>query len=250
MSFLAPSRLLEFVALPKTDRDLATARFRVVAVSALLALLVALVCARQPWSAGWTAWLLAVFNIGLFLAHSIIRRDAAFARLIGFGLILGLGELVADALCVLYTGTLDYSVARSPMLWLSPVWMPLAWLCISVQIGYWGALLTRRFGLVRGAAITALIGAVNIPFYEQMAFHTHWWQYRNCLMWNHAPVYVIVAELFIGFCLAPLAVWALRGPRIVDAVYAGLCGGLATIAGGLIGYGLIERIPRWLGFQF
>ena len=170
----------------------------------------------------------------------------SFGRLLLFGLVLGFGELVADALCVRYTGTLDYSVARTPLLWRSPFWMPLAWMVISVQIGYWGTLLMGRLGTWRGAALTALVGAVNIPFYEQMAYYTHWWQYRNCLMWNHAPVYVIAAELFIGLCLAPLARWALRGPQERDAVWAGLLGAATTVVGGLIGYGLVERIPHWL----
>lgn len=240
--------MTKFVTNPVLNSQLLdAARLRVVSATALIALGVALVCAKQPWSAGWTAGLLALVNIALFGVHCLWFRDTPFARLVLFGLVLGVGELVADALCVRYTNTLDYSVARTPTLWLSPVWMPLAWLVVSVQIGYWGTLLMNRLGAWRGALLTAVIGAVNIPFYEQMAFYTHWWQYRNCLMWNHAPLYVIVAELFIGLCLAPLARWALKGPTWREAVWAGACGGAATVAGGLIGYGLVERIPQWLG---
>ena len=43
-------------------------------------------------------------------------------------------------------------------------------------------------------ALTAVLGAVNIPFYEEMAYHAHWWQYQNCRMLGHTPLYIIVAE--------------------------------------------------------
>ena len=226
---------------------LSAARLRVVGFTALLAFCTALLCANKPWSAGWTAALLSFATLGCFVGHCVWWRDLPFARLVLFGLVFGVGELIADALCVTYTGTLDYSVTKSPMLWLSPFWMPLAWLAVSVQIGYWGTHLMKRFGPVRGAILTALIGAINIPFYEQMAYHTNWWAYRNCLMINHAPVYVIVAELFIGATLAPLAARALRGPTWHSAFWAGIAGGAATVVGGIIGYGVVEKIPSWLG---
>ena len=238
----------ETSAMSETPNVLHAARLRVVGFTALLALGTAILCANKDWSAGWTAAFLSYATLFSFAAHCVWRRDKGFARLVVFGFVFGVGELIADALCVLFTQTLDYSSTKSPMVWHSPFWMPLAWLAVSVQIGYWGTHLMKRFGSVRGALLTALIGAVNIPFYEQMAYHTHWWAYKNCLMINHAPVYVIVAELFIGAALAPLARIALRGPHLSDAVWAGLLGGLSTIVGGLIGYGMVEKIPQWLGF--
>jgi hypothetical protein len=44
-----------------------------------------------------------------------------------FGLIVGLSELPADAWLTNFTRSLDYWVGGGPMLWPSPVWMPLAW---------------------------------------------------------------------------------------------------------------------------
>ena len=53
-------------------------------------------------------------------------------------------ELAADAWLVDYTRTLDYSIGGGPMLWRSPIWMPLAWEVVTVQFGYVGLRLWER----------------------------------------------------------------------------------------------------------
>jgi hypothetical protein len=72
------------------------------------------------------------------------------------------------------------------------------------QIGY----LAWRLGTLaprppRWAAIplTGLWGAVNIPFYEEMAFHAGWWRYAAAPELGHTPFYVM---LFEGLLVAPL----------------------------------------------
>jgi hypothetical protein len=197
---------------------------------------------NQPWSDGRAAEALTAVNSAIFLGSIFARRDAALARLLLFGLCFGAVELIADALCVKYTGTLDYSETHSAMLWLSPWWMLLAWMIVGTQIGYLGALWIERFGLLLGSGLTALLGAVNIPFYEEMAYRAHWWRYRNCKMLGHAPYFVIVAELLIGLALGPLARIALRDESWTRAAWMGALCGLSTILGGLAGYGLVERI--------
>ncbi len=225
------------------DDPLERARLRTVLATIALSLVTVTVLRDRPWSDGRTAAALSVAILGVFGAHLAIHRDRVMARLLVFGLCFGVVELAADALCVRYTRTLDYSVAHSPMLGLSPFWMPLAWATVAVQIGYVGTRLMARLGQGRGLALTALLGAVNIPFYEEMAFHAHWWRYRNCRLLGHTPVYIIAAELIIGLTLAPLAARAMRvGATWRDAGMAGLMGGLSTVWGGLIGYGLVERL--------
>ncbi len=221
-----------------------TARLCTVLITVATSVVAALFFANNPWSDGRTAALLCAVNGATFALHILRYRDAAMARLLLFGLCLGIVELVADALCVRFTGTLDYSVSHSPMLWESPWWMPLAWMLVGSQIGYLGARLIERVGLWRGAILSAVIGAVNIPFYEEMARYAHWWEYQFCRMLpgTHTPVYIVVAELLIGLSLGPLARVALRNPSWRGAVQAGLIAGIMTILGGLIGFGLTEGI--------
>lgn len=221
-----------------------SARLRTVLITVATSVVAALIFAGKPWSDGRTAALLCAINSATFLVHIVRYRDAAMGRLLLFGFCLGLVELIADALCVRFTGTLDYSVANSLMLWESPWWMPLAWMLVGAQIGYLGARLIERVGFWRGAVLSAIIGAINIPFYEEMARYAHWWEYQFCRMLpgTNTPVYIIIAELLIGLSLGPLARIALRNPSWRGAAIAGLLAGIVTILGGLIGYGIAEGI--------
>ena len=45
--------------------------------------------------------------------------------------------------------------------------MPFAWEVVAVQFGYIGLRLWERFGRV-WLLVIALLGAINIPFYEEM----------------------------------------------------------------------------------
>jgi len=198
----------------------------------------------KPWSNGNTAAGLLAVSSMLFALYGVWCRDAAIGRLAIFGAAFGIVELIADALCAGVTRTLTYTPAHSAMIWLSPWWMPGAWAIVAMQIGYLGSALTRKFGMVRGAVLCSMIGAVNIPFYEEMAYHAHWWAYRLCRMVGHTPIYIIVAEMIIGAALAPLARHVLDTPSTETALKAGLIAGTSTIFGGLVGYGSIEIVLK------
>ncbi len=126
------------------------------------------------------------------------------ARFLLFGVVVGLTELAADAWLVDYTRTLDYSIGGGPMIWRSPLWMPLAWEVVAVQFGYIGLRLWERFGKT-GLLMIGLLGAINIPFYEEMARRIHWWQYSGCRMISYTPWYIIVGEFGIALVFALLA---------------------------------------------
>lgn len=225
-----------------------SARLRVVVFTVALSLAWVVMCAGRSWSSGNTAALLGLVNFAILSGWAVWKRDARLLRLLFFGAVVGVVELLADALCVRFTHTLDYTLARSAMVGLSPWWMPLAWTVVACQIGYLGARLMDWLGPMRGAICAALLGAVNIPFYEEMAYWTHWWQYRDCVRIGHTPVYIIAAEFVIGLAFAPLSHETLKQNTNRAALLCGIGGGLATIAGGLIGYGLVERIlPYVLG---
>src|SRR5689334_21508244 len=127
---------------------------------------------------GRTGVRMPLLNIGetcLLVGFTLVRRDALLARFLLFGVVVGCTELAADAWLVDYTRTLDYSIGGGPMIWRSPLWMPLAWEIVAVQFGYIGLRLWEWFGKT-GLLLIGLLGAINIPFYEEMARRIHWWQ--------------------------------------------------------------------------
>ena len=89
------------------------------------------------------------------------------------------------------------------MIWRSPLWMPLAWEVVAVQFGYVGLRLWKRFGKT-GLLVIGLLGAINIPFYEEMARRIHWWQYSGCRMISYTPWHIIVGEFGIALVFALL----------------------------------------------
>ena len=156
---------------------LATIVINVVAVSLL---------AFAPWSDWRTGAALNVVDNSLLVGFALFKRDALLGRFLLFGVVVGVVELPADAWLVDYTRTLDYSIGGGPLIWRSPLWMPLAWQVVAVQFGYIGLRLSERFGKI-GLLMIGMVGAINIPFYEEMARRIHWWQYSGCRMISFTP---------------------------------------------------------------
>jgi Domain of unknown function (DUF6989) len=195
---------------------LATVVINVAAVSLL---------AFAPWSDWRSGLALNLVDNSLLVGFVVIRRDVMLGRFLIFGLAAGFTELPADAWLVDYTRTLDYSVGGGPIIWQSPLWMPLAWEVVAVQFGYIGLRLWERFGRA-GLLMVAFLGAINIPFYEQMARKIHWWQYSGCRMLSFTPWYIILGEFGIALALALLA-RTLRRSSWGGAIVAGIAGGAA-----------------------
>jgi len=191
-----------------------------------------------PWSNWRTGLALNLFDNMLLLGFVAWRRDGLLARLVLFGLVTRLVELAADAWLVDFMRTLDYSVGGGPMLWRSPVWMPLAWEVVAVQFGYLGLLLRERFG-GWGLVGIGLLGAVNIPYYEEMARRIHWWRYSGCRMISGTPYYIIVGELLIAVAFA-LLVRNFRRVGTSKAALAGIAGGAAIFASYAVAYGITD----------
>ncbi len=201
------------------------ARLRVVLATVFLNVIAVALLTLVPGSNWRTGLALNLLDNFLLLGFVFLRRDLLIARLLVFGLAVGVAELPADAWLVQHTHTLSYAVGGGPMLWCSPVWMPFAWEVVAVQFGYLGLRLWESFGGV-GLLLIAALGAVNIPYYEEMARHIHWWTYSGCRMISFTPYYIIVGEAGIAVALTLLAVQLRRGTWKKAAV-AGLAGGLA-----------------------
>ncbi len=219
-------------------------RLRAVFVSVVVTVGFSFACSRSPGSDGRTAFILDLLN-GLFLGFCAWRQGGTGLRkVLAAAAVFGVVELAADFLCVRCTRTLDYSVARSAMVLESPWWMPFSWAVVAVQMAVPGAAVIRRFGLLRGALLSGVLGSLLIPFYEEMAWGANWWRYRHCFRLGHTPVYIMVAEAVIGAGLAVMGHLVLRRCSIRAALLLGAAAGVVTILGGTVGWGLVEFICR------
>ncbi len=226
--------------LSEAGRSLERGRLRVVLATIAIDVIAVSLLAFAPWSDWRTGFGLNLVDNALLVGFVLVRRDALLARFLLFGLAVGLTELAADAWLVDYTRTLDYSIGGGPMIWRSPIWMPLAWEVVAVQFSYLGLRLWERFGGI-GLLLVALLGAINIPFYEQMARKIHWWQYSGCRMLSFTPWYIILGEFGIALALALLAQTLRRGSWRT-AIGAGIAGGIAIFVCYVLSFFLIDRL--------
>src|SRR5438067_8222172 len=136
------------------------------------------------------AYLGLLIRTGLYASACETLHERGGAILVGLlrlGVVAGLFELIVDWWLVngISNGRLDYLGNRDVVLLASPIWMPVAWACVIVELGYPAirlfGLLRARFG-DRGAAVTssaagALVAGITIGFYEYFAFRAGWWRY-------------------------------------------------------------------------
>jgi uncharacterized protein DUF6989 len=215
-------------------------RLRVVIATVLINIVAVSLLTFAPWSDWRTGMALNLINNCLLIGFAIVRRDALLGRFLLFGIIVGFTELPADAWLVDYTGTLDYSIGGGPMIWRSPLWMPFAWEVVAVQFGYIGLRLWERLGQV-GLLIVALLGTINIPFYEEMARRIHWWQYSGCRMFSFTPWYIILGEFGIALALTLLARRLRRGSWL-GAISAGIAGGISIFVCYAVAFFITDRL--------
>ena len=217
-------------------------RLRVVIATIVINIVALSLLTFAPWSDWRTGAALNVVDNCLLVGFVLVRSDALLARFLLFGLVVGFTELAADAWLVDYTHTLDYSIGGGPMIWRSPFWMPLAWEVVAVQFGYIGLRLWERFGKL-GLLMIALLGSINIPFYEEMARRIHWWQYSGCRMISFTPWYIILGEFGIALVFALLARTLRRG-SVRAAIFAGVAGGFSIFACYAIAFWVTDQLIK------
>ncbi len=234
-------RYIDRVTLPDAHNPaLERGRLCVVIATVVINVIAVSLLTFAPWSDWRTGAALNFVDNCLLVSFAVVRRDALLARFLLFGVVVGLTELAADAWLVDYTRTLDYSIGGGPTIWRSPLWMPLAWEVVAVQFGYIGLRLWERFGKT-GLLIIGLLGAINIPFYEQMARRIHWWQYGGCRMISFTPWYIILGEFGIALVFALLA-RTLRRDSWRVAVVAGLSGGVSIFVCYAVAFLITDRL--------
>jgi hypothetical protein len=218
--------------------SLTDARLTIILITIAINIVGVALLSFAPWSDWKTGVALNIIDNALLLGFVAWHRDILLARFIVFGLAVGFSELAADAWLVDYTKTLDYSIGGGPTLWRSPLWMPFAWEVVAVQFAYLGLWLWNRFG-GRGLLAIGVLGAINIPYYEEMARRINWWQYGNCRMLSYTPYFIILGEFGIAITLALLARHVAEGGWR-NAILAGLAGGAGIFVCYAVAYGITD----------
>jgi hypothetical protein len=218
--------------------SLTDARLTIILITIAINIVGVALLSFAPWSDWKTGVALNIMDNALLLGFVAWHRDILLARFIVFGLAVGFSELAADAWLVDYTKTLDYSIGGGPTLWRSPLWMPFAWEVVAVQFAYLGLWLWNRFG-GRGLLAIGVLGAINIPYYEEMARRINWWQYGNCRMLSYTPYFIILGEFGIAITLTLLARHVAEGGWR-NAVLAGLAGGAGIFVCYAVAYGITD----------
>ncbi len=213
-------------------------RLKVVLSTIVINVLAVCYFASVSWSDWKSGLILNLVDNFILITYLCYQQDRVMLDWMIFGIAVGVTELYADAWLVSGTHTLDYSIGGGPMLWYSPMWMPFAWEIVAIQLGYLGGYLWRRFGRI-GLLMIGLIGAVNIPFYEEMARFTKWWTYSGCKTVLHTPYFIILGEFLIAI---GLTIWAqdIEAGKWVRSVLNGIFGGILILISYMASYGLIE----------
>ncbi len=152
---------------------------------------------------GWVTAAILAFGVLIIDIVYIIRSDdQLLGKFLIFGLSAGALELLADDWLVQQTKTLFYERGE-PLLIDSPVYMPIAWAVILVQIGYLGYYLYLRRGLLFATITTGIIGGLIIPVYEWAAKGAGWWLYEDPgrMVFNATPYYIILGEFLLALAL-------------------------------------------------
>ena len=162
------------------------------------------------------------------------RGGATIVALLRLGIVAGLFELIVDWWLVngIANGRLDYLGARDVVLLASPIWMPLAWACVIVELGYpairlFGLLrrrLEQRIAAIVSAVIVAIFAGITIGFYEYFAFRAGWWKYgtANAMVGSFCALFILVGEAFMFLAILPIAARTLsRDDRPIASSVAG-----------------------------
>ncbi|HEX6817520.1 MAG TPA: hypothetical protein VF120_04035 [Ktedonobacterales bacterium] len=194
--------------------------------------------------AGWpSAIALDAAELVALLAFCLVPAwRPIIGRLLILGLTAGILELFTDAAGERVVHSLIYP-SGEPMLWTSPIYMPVAWTCVLTELGYFAWRIPQAFPSLPWrtlVALGALFGAITVPFYEEMAYHAGWWRYAVAPRIGHTPLYVLLFEGLVG-ALLPLAVRDLTRRGFKHALLLGGAVGVWMPCAALCSWLLIGR---------
>jgi hypothetical protein len=201
------------------------------------------------WSvlSSYSAWgpaSASVITYGLYAfywAYAIGTKNPLVLRLVVFGTVAGLLELITDHYLVDTINSLVYP-GNEPMIWSSPAYMPFAWSNVLLQLSFIGVLLTSRYGLLKASIVLCIAGGMYIPTYEHLAKDAGWWWYNNntALLMN-APVYVILCEALISLSL-PLILYFCEHNKLGKTILLGVIGGIWILLSAWLSFTIVTAL--------
>ncbi|RED99825.1 DUF6989 domain-containing protein [Marinoscillum furvescens] len=192
------------------------------------------ILAAGPASAAIISYVL----FGAYVIHALVFRHPTMIKLVIFGILAGLLELITDHYLVETINNLVYP-GNEAMIWSSPAYMPFAWANVLIQLGYYGILLSKWKGWPIASVALGLAGAMYIPLYEHLAKDAGWWWYHaNVPMIFNAPNYVIICEGLISLSL-PFLLTRSSKNSIASGIQYGVLAGIWIYLSALLAY--------WLG---
>jgi hypothetical protein len=208
-------------------------RCKFVLLTMVLSLAGAIVCAmiRGGWQ---SATVLNVVIDTMLVGYIVHHRDGLLLRLLIMAVAAGVVEVaIADPYFV-GNGTLVY-LRGGPFVIDSPLYMPLGWAYVLLQIGYVAWWVMQQKGTTAAIVVSTLLGGTNIPVYEALARRASWWYYQDVPMIIGAPYYVILGEAFIGLAL-PFIVKPLATRSPISSIWLGLALGVWTLVSGVLAF--------------
>lgn len=208
-------------------------RCRFVLLTMALSLGGSVVCAALR--GGWqSATVLNIVIDAILVAYIVRHRDVLLLRLLIMAFAAGVIEVaIADPYFV-GNHTLVYP-REGPFIIDSPLYMPLGWSYVLLQIGYVAWWVLQQKGVLAAIAVSTMLGGTNIPIYEALARRANWWYYQDVPMIIGAPYYVILGEAFIGLAL-PFLVRPLAARPLIWSLWLGLALGAWTLVSGLLAF--------------
>lgn len=188
------------------------------------------------WYIGSIDLVLSAFLLILLICMGTMRP--LLGRLMLVGIISGIGELFTDASGQYIAHSLIYPKSDLTI-WTSPAYMPLSWLVTLTYLGYISWRLRALFGWRKAILLCGLLGAIDIPIFEEIAYYGGWWHYvPTHLMFGQLPVYV---ALFEGLLVAilPVLFYRLERRSWVETIILGIVIGIWIAFSALIAWLLL-----------
>jgi hypothetical protein len=175
------------------------------------------------WYVGFVDLFLTAMLLVLVIRWRPVRP--ILGRLMLAGLVAGFCELFTDASGQYVVHSLMYP-AGELTIWTSPLYMPLSWLVTLTYLGYISWRLRALLGWRTAILLCGLLGAIDIPFFEEISYYGGWWRYvPTHLMLGHTPAYVALFEGLVVAAL-PLLLYRLERRSWIESVALGVVIGI------------------------